>query len=199
MLSAPIISKSFMSLIKAKPKSKDNPKLLEEIREQHNPNLGLFPKQGSIFLYAGIPHLISKLSNSQGILELTEDILKTAVTMSSMMLGDRLSNGRIAKAEDAKLAQEFNLNESILYYPEKHKEKNSNNFLEILSEKFPEQSDYRFIKEKTKANPELESKALKRTGMVFVRGFTEHALITFLAKLGINSFIKQLSNILLKN
>ncbi len=200
MLSSPLLSKASLAYLKANPKSTQNHKFTEELREQHNPNLGLYPKQGAIFLYTGIPHLISKLSNAQGILELTEDILKTAVTMGSMMLGDRLSNGRIAKLEDTKLAKEFNTEEGILYYPDKHESNPQNqSFISKLANKFPEQSDYRFIKEKANGNKELESEALKRTGKVFARGFAEHSIITFLAKLGINGFIRQLSKVLLKN
>ncbi|NQY79732.1 MAG: hypothetical protein HRT47_05405 [Candidatus Caenarcaniphilales bacterium] len=197
ILSSPLLSRASLAYLKANPKSSENPKFLEEMREQHNPNLGLYPKQGAIFLYTGIPHLVSKLSNAQGILELTEDILKTAVTMGSMMLGDRLSNGRIAKVEDDKLSKEFNIEKGILYYPDKHSSKSSN-FLTKLADKFPEQSDYRFIKEKANGNKALESEALKRTGKVFARGFAEHAIITFLAKLGINGFIRQISKVLLK-
>lgn len=185
---APILTRLGLHILNNS-SEENEPKLIKNLRSQLNPDLGLFPKQGAIALFTAIPHWISKLSNFQGVLEFAEDILKMSITLGSLLLGDRVTNGRLAKIEDDKLVNEFNTEPGILYYRD----------TDNADSKFPEQADYQHIKEKTKDNPELEGEVIKRTANVFARGFAEHAVFTFFSKLGVNSLIRQLSKVLLKN
>ena len=185
---SPIATRLGLNLIN-KSGTENESKLIKELHKQLNPDLGLHPKQGSIFLFTAISHWISKLTNFQGILELIEDVAKLTITTSSLLIGDRVTNGRLAKIEDDKLVEEFNASPGTLYYRDPDQ----------VESKFPEQADYQHIKDKTKDNPELEDEAIKRTANVFARGFAEHAVFTFFSKLGVNGLIRQLSKVLLSN
>ena len=140
---------------------------------------GLYPKLGLYAAFSDIPLLISKFFNAQDPFELIENLIRFTITGISVFLGDRITNGRLAKKEDAKLAEKYQTDPGILYYKNEH---SKNNWLNNLQKSFPEATKYQDILDKTKDNPELQDEAIQKYHKVFFKGFFSHSIGAFMIK-----------------
>ncbi len=156
---------------------------LKGLKNQLDMKHGVYPKLGLFALFGAVPMLVSKVFNAQGPLELFESIIKFSITCSSLLLGDRVTNGTLAKKADKELQKEFGTSPGILYH---HVDKQKGKALSAsqkLSQTFPEASKFQEVLDKTNHDEKLKETALGKYTKVLYKGFSLHAAGSFLVKM----------------
>jgi len=181
ILSGPAVINWILSSIKnLKPGAKG---FLAMLKEQMDTTHSFFAKKGLFISYGEAPYLISKIVNSQDMFERVENIVKLCVSTGSLMFGDRATNGRFAKAADDKFTKKHGL-ESGVFYDKVPDDKKG--FWATINRIFPDAARFQHVLNRTSHDPKLEDEATKIYQNTFFKGFTLHAIGTFLLKTFVN-------------
>lgn len=177
MISSPLIN--FLAMTKTKDtKTVKESKFWGVVDRQCDLTHGKFPKLGLLFSFVQVPAIMGRLFNSQGRLELIEQIIHICTVIPSWWLGHRVTNGVLAKRADNKLSEQFGVEKGILVEPEE------------VGQRFPEPSKIQHILDVTEHNPELREAARQEHAKVFYAGFASHSILVFAMKMMVNWITK---------
>jgi hypothetical protein len=145
-----------------------------------------FPKIGTYIMSTSVPYFISKIFNAQDKYEFLETLIKSSFGGGSLFLGDRVTNGRFAKAADKELSEKYGSEPGILHHPQDPK----NGFWSWLGNIFPDARKFPEIIEKTQHNKELQKDATEKYQNSFLKGFSLHTIGIVVLKYAVNALTK---------
>lgn len=191
MSMTPLLVNGFLKIIKD-PHLLENSLLVRKLKEEMDTSHGFHPKLGLFISSGELSFLLSRIFNAQDMFEMLENILEFFVSAGSLLMGDRVTNGRFAKEADKKLSQEFGSKPGILYEESKAV---PGSLLHMFDSLFPRASKFMQVLAKCNGNDKLRTKATNEYSKVFYKGFFTHGVLTFAA----NMFINAITRLRVKN
>ncbi len=152
------------------------------LKEQLDTQHGFYPKLGLFVSFGELPYIISRLFNSQDVFELVENFVKFCTSSGSLLFGDRITNGWLAKKADKEFSLKHDLEPGTFYYREPQ---NPSSLWSTLCNSFPAAAKFQHVLNSIKHKPQLKQEASDIYQKTFYKGFGLHSLGAF----AINTFI----------
>lgn len=166
--------------------------ILEMFKKGMDTEHGFYPKIGLLAVMTMIPSWLGKLSAAQGPYETVEKLLTISTVVPSWWLGQRLTNGLLAKKFDKELSEKFGVERGIILEPKYLQKSKPTNFREWLAYTFPNPARYHHVNESSKKynNRELSEQAKLAHAKTLYGGFALHSTLVFLITMLVNQFTK---------
>lgn len=174
------------------PKKIENSPFYKTARSQIDMTHGVFPKLGLLATMTVIPKWLGILVTAQGRNERIERFTKICTIIPSWWLGQRLTNGVLAKRADKKLVEEFSdVKPGILVEPELLEPiKSSDSLLEKIDKCLPDQAKINHVMSSTRGNEELQQKAEREHARCLYVGMALHSAFVWVINMVINQMTK---------